>query len=615
MPGATATRFTRLFTDTTGTDPYCQAVSDVYQDLFHEANYHGKAIYDVSAFHAILDHRFPDQTLLSHDLIEGAHVGVGLASHIELFEKFPETYESYLRREHRWTRGDWQIIDWATSRIPVRGGSRAPNPLSTINRWKIFDNLRRSLTALGSTALLLICWLAPIAPAIYGLLVTLAMLTPTLSNVAQRIGSLDAVRPDFRRLFRKDLARAFADIALLPHRAYVLSDAVVRVWLRRLISHRNLLEWQAADAVRKRPTGVLAETFVQTLIVSVSSAGLLDLLVDDGEESDRVAVPGSVDGVAVDRQVVRRGGAGYRRRRTLRRRPPRIAQDGAADMAVFRRLGLAEGNWLPPDNIQEDPRYEVAMRTSPTNIGLWLMSALSARDFGYLTFDELLERTQSTYAALDKLERYEGHFLNWYHIDSLKPIEPRYVSSVDSGNFVAACWLFAAGLRELVRTPLLEPTCLNGLNDTLRIVREEVTHLGSGAKAVRALGVVLDAESERAHDVVESLRLAQAPIARLAALLLWSHPDEASKEAVYWITRLQRQVAEHVRSADEYLDWMTILEAPPDSFLLPLGKDAPALRESALATAPSLEALARGEVCGLNELLERRDQLRHHRPR
>ncbi len=609
LPGATATRFTRLFTDTTGTDPYCQAVSDVYQDLFHEANYHGKAIYDVSAFHAILDHRFPDQTLLSHDLIEGAHVGVGLASHIELFEKFPETYESYLSREHRWTRGDWQIIDWVTSRIPARDGSRAPNPLSTINRWKIFDNLRRSLTSLGSTALLLICWLAPIAPVIYGLLVTLAMLTPTLSNVAQRLGSLDAARPDFRRLFRKDFARAFADIALLPHRAYVLGDAVVRVWLRRLISHRNLLEWQTADAVRKPQTGALAETFLQTFIVSISSAGLLAYLLTMAKSQIAspflalwMASPLIVKWLAGEEQDTEGGtlsGADRTELRKMARRTWRFFDD----------LVAPNGNWLPPDNIQEDPRYEVAMRTSPTNIGLWLMSALSARDFGYLTFDELLERTQSTYDALDKLERYEGHFLNWYHIDSLQPIEPRYVSSVDSGNFVASCWLFAAGLRELVQKPLLEATCLNGLNDTLGIVREEVTHLGSGAKAVQALGTVLDLESERAHDIVESLRLAQVPIERLAALLLWSHPDEASKEAVYWITRLQSQVAEHVQSADEYLDWMTLLEAPPDSFLLPLGNDAPGLRESALATAPSLAALAQGQVCGLTELLARREQL------
>ena len=609
LPGATATRFTRLFTDTTGTDPYCQAVSDVYQDLFQEASYHGKAIYDVRAFHAILDQRFPDQTLLSHDLIEGAHVGVGLASHIELFEKFPETYESYVRREHRWTRGDWQIADWATPRIPTRSGGRAPSVLSAINRWKIFDNLRRSLTAPASTALLLVCWLAPFAPAVYSLLVTFAMLTPTLSNVAQRVSLLESVRPGFRRLLRKDLARALADIALLPHRAYVLGDAIVRVWFRRLVSHRNLLEWQTSDAARRLPAGLRAATFLQTVIVSASSAGLLALLLTVARS--QIAAPFLALWMASplilrwlaqeerDPGAVALSGADRLELRKMARRTWRYFDD----------LVSPEGNWLPPDNVQEEPRYELAMRTSPTNIGLWLMAALSARDFGYLTSDELLERARSTYDALNKLERCEGHFLNWYHIDSLQPIEPRYVSSVDSGNFVASCWLFVAGIRELARAPLLTPACLEGLNDTLRIVREEVTRLGAGAKAVRALEVVLDLESERAHDVVESLRLAQAPIARLGAVLQWSHPDAASAEAVYWIKQLQRQIAAHVRLANERLDWMTLLEAPPDSFLLPLGKDAPELRESALATAPSLEALARGQVCGLSELLERGDRL------
>ncbi len=613
LPGATATRFTRLFTDTTGTDPYCQAVSDVYQDLFAEANYHGKAVYDVRAFHAILDHRFPDETLLSHDLIEGAYVGVGLASHIELFEKFPETYDRYLRREHRWTRGDWQIADWATSRVPVSGGTRSRNPLSTINRWKIFDNLRRSLTAPASTALLLTCWVTPVAPAAYSLFVTLAMLTPALSNVARRVGLLESVRPEFRRLLRKDLARAVADIALLPHRAFVLGDAVVRVWFRRLISHRNLLEWQAADVVQQQASnGSRTETSWQMLVVSAFSSGLLVYLLTAARSP--VAAPFLALWIAsplIVKWLARDGGDGE------------SGEVSAADRIELRKMARRtwrffddlvspESNWLPPDNVQEDPRYEVAMRTSPTNIGLWLMSALSARDFGYLTFDELVERTLATCDALDKLERYEGHFLNWYNIESLQPIEPRYVSSVDSGNFVAACWLFVAGVREIARAPLLGAACLSGLQDTLRIVREEVTHLGADAKTVRALEVVLDLESTRAQDIAESLRLAKAPIARLGAALQWSHPEEPSPEAVYWITRLEREIDAHVRSADAYLDWMTILGAPPDAFLRPLGNDAAELRESALAVAPSLEDLAHGQICGLSELLER--GVRQHQP-
>ena len=609
LPGAMATRFTRLFTDTTGTDPYCQAVSDVYQDLFAEANYHGKAIYDVQAFHAILDKRFPEQTLLSHDLIEGGHVGVGLASHIELFEKFPETYESYLKREHRWTRGDWQIADWATSRVPAPGGGRARNPLSTINRWKIFDNLRRSLTAPLSVVLLLTCWFAAAAPGVYSLLVALAMLTPTLSNLAQRVDLLESVHPNFRRLVRKDLARVFADIALLPHRAYILADAIVRVWYRRLISRKHLLEWQTADAADERSARMLAGALEQTLIVSAASAVVLAYLLLAARSPVAapfltlwIASPLIIQWLAKEKRDPESGELSDSDRDELRKMARRTWR-------FFDDLVSPENNWLPPDNLQEELRREVARRTSPTNIGLCFTAALSARDFGYLTFDELIERTQSTCATLAKLERYEGHFLNWYDIDSLQPLDPRYVSTVDSGNFVASCWLFAEGMREIARSPLLTPACLNGLRDTLAVVREEVAQLGAGAKAVRSLGVVLDLESTRTYEITETLRLAQVPMARLGAALQWTHSEEPAGEAAYWITRLQEQIEAHVALADTYLAWMTVIEAPPDAFLLPLGKDAPDLRESALAAAPSLEDLAKCRVRGLSELLERRAEL------
>ncbi|HEX6260691.1 MAG TPA: glycosyltransferase family 2 protein, partial [Woeseiaceae bacterium] len=609
LPGAMATRFTRLFTDTTGTDPYCQAVSDVYQDLFAEANYHGKAIYDVSAFHAILDKRFPEQTLLSHDLIEGGHVGVGLASHIEVFENFPETYDSYLKREHRWTRGDWQIADWVTPSVPAPGGGRTSNPLSTINRRKILDNLRRSLTAPLSAALLLTCWFASAAPGVYSLLVGLAMLTPTLSSLAQRFDMLESVRPNFRRLVRKDLARAFADIALLPHRAYVLADAIVRVWYRRLISRRNLLEWQPADAADRQSASMLSGTFVQMFIVSAASCVILAYLLMAGRSQIAapflalwIASPLIIQWLAQERRDPKSGELSASDRNELRRIARRTWR-------FFDDLVSPQSNWLPPDNLQEKLRLEVARRTSPTNIGLWFTAALSAQDFGYLTFDELIERLQSTCATLAKLERYEGHFLNWYDIDLLQPIEPRYVSSVDSGNCVASCWLLVEGLREIARSPLLTAACLTGLRDTLAIVRQEVTQLGAGATAVRSLGIFLDMESRRAYEIAENLRLAQVPMAKLGAAMQWTHSEEPSGEAAYWITRLQKQIEAHVELADTYLAWMTVIEAPPDAFLLPLGKDAPELREIALTTAPSLEDLAHGRVPGLTELLERRAEL------
>ena len=187
LPGAMATRFTRIFADAAGTDPYSRTVSDAQQDLFLEAIFHGKAIYDVRAFHDMLGNRFPAETLLSHDLIEGAHVGVGLATDIQLFEHLPVDYGSFAARQHRWIRGDWQIARWAFGRVPAASGELEPNPLSVINRWRILDNLRRSLVPVAALLLLLLGWLTRAAPGVWSLVVGLAVAIPAVAPLLDRL--------------------------------------------------------------------------------------------------------------------------------------------------------------------------------------------------------------------------------------------------------------------------------------------------------------------------------------------------------------------------------------------------------------------------------------------
>ena len=249
LPGATATRFTRMFADTAGTDPYCQTVSDAQQDLFGEAIFHGKAIYDVRTFRGILADRFPPETLLSHDLIEGAHAGVGLASDIELFENLPLDYASYSQRQHRWIRGDWQIAPWIFRQVPASAGGSAANPLTIIGRWRIFDNLRRSLVPVASLLLLLFGWLISRAPGVWssgggagGR--AFPALAPLLDRLARRVqGSVHGWQGA-----ADELVRAAVMIVFLPHQAWLAMDAIVRVFYRRSISHRNLLEWQTAES-------------------------------------------------------------------------------------------------------------------------------------------------------------------------------------------------------------------------------------------------------------------------------------------------------------------------------------------------------------------------------
>src|SRR5262249_8747612 len=247
LPSATATPFTRLFSDPSGTDPYSSAVSDVYQDLYGEGIFHGKAIFDSRVFHELLGGRFPEDTLLSHDLIEGAHVRTGYASDIELFEQFPVNYQSYMKRLHRWIRGDWQIAPWIRRTVPGPDGVQIPNALSPISRWEIFDNLRRSLVAAASGVLLITNWLLFPQAWIWTLLVGLMLLAPAFLTLPLRVlESLRGVRDGWRAT-SQELVRALVITAVLPHQAVFALDAIGRVAYRRFFSRRHLLEWESAQ--------------------------------------------------------------------------------------------------------------------------------------------------------------------------------------------------------------------------------------------------------------------------------------------------------------------------------------------------------------------------------
>src|SRR5439155_1735267 len=360
LPSGRATWFSRIFADPRGIDPYTHAVSDVYQDLVGEGSYHGKGIYELQTFHRLLSERFPTAHLLSHDLLEGSYVRVGLATDIELLDVFPSSYIAWWNRQHRWIRGDWQIIDWLKQRVPVGAGRVEPNPLSAFNRWKIFDNLRRSLVPPATVALLLAGWLFTLAPLLWSVL-----------------------------LF--------------------------------------------AAAAWRGPTAMVA----------VGPFLLLSALFP-------VAV------MAIDRPAKSwRGG-------TLTANDRRFL--GTAARRTWRYFDDFVGpqtSWLPPDNVQETPKREIFLRTSPTNIGLWMLATVAANDFGYITIDDLVARNLGTLETLGKLERFEGHLFNWYDLSTLEPLHPRYISTVDSGNLLASLWTFESSCDELAARPLLDAGALH----------------------------------------------------------------------------------------------------------------------------------------------------------
>ena len=474
LPSTSASPFSRLFADAVGIDPYTKAVSDVHQDLTGEGSYHGKGIYDVRAFSRVLTGRFPEAWVLSHDLIEGAHVRVGLASDIELYDEFPRGYQGYLSRQHRWIRGDWQIVDWVFPRVPLPGGGRGPNPLSGFDRWKIFDNLRRSLLP-GDHFGLADHLLADGSPIgwIAALLVALQLLIQPLAQPFTMATTRRGWKGFSFSKVGHDLRRAVVDAALLPHQAGLALDAILRVGYRRRLSHRGLLQWTSAQVLSRRkrdrlPGFVLAMGLASLFSVIVGWALLYRM-----PSSLAPAGPwlflwflSPLIGWLLNRRPQAQPPQGLlpeKDRRFLR-------QVARRTWRYFSDLVSEETCWLPPDNYQVSPRNHLAMRTSPTNIGLWMVSTLAAGDFGYLTVDEVTEKLTRTMKTIDTLERYEGHLLNWYDIQTLSPLEPRYVSAVDSGNLLGALWSLEQGLDELLRGPVLDGKAFEGLRDTGEIM-------------------------------------------------------------------------------------------------------------------------------------------------
>jgi cyclic beta-1,2-glucan synthetase len=606
LPGATATRFTRVFADASGTDPYSRTVSDVHQDLFQEAMFHGKAIYDVRAFHAILKDRFPDETVLSHDLIEGAHTGVGLATDIELFEHLPIDYGSFSNREHRWIRGDWQIARWVMPKVSTPGGSLEKNPLNFINRWRIFDNLRRSLVPIAALALLLVGWLLSSTPGAWSVIVALAVAVPAIAPLLDRLGRRVEGTAQRWQGAADELVRTLVTIAFLPHQAWLAADAIARVHFRLYVSRRKLLQWQTAARAVAESHVHMDATLRRLLIVSGLSVVLALWMILKHEFAPAsgflvlwVVSPLLMRWLSRPERQSRERVTGDQRQR--------LRQVARKTWRFFDDLVSDQRHWLPPDNTQLALRVEVAERTSPTNVGLWLTAALSARDFGYLTADEFCRRVGQTMETLGRLEKYEGHLLNWYDTRTLEPLNPRYVSTVDSGNLLACLWVLEQGIQEILHAPVISAHPMHGLNDTLAILEEKCGDDPSTAAALHALRRLLRGVKER-HELAARFRMAESPIQRLLETHRW-HSDEASRdERAYWAKRLSSELASWSAMAERYLRWMEKLAQPPDSTLRQMGAEEVLLRRRALRAAPSLATLADGSPTHVDSILEWRSR-------
>jgi cyclic beta-1,2-glucan synthetase len=550
--------FARVYSGHTGVDPYTTAVSDAYQDLFGEGIYTGKGLYDVAAFTAVLAGRIPENAVLSHDLLEGLFARPALVSDVEVVDEYPSSVVSHTHRHHRWVRGDWQLLPWLLPWVPVEQGVER-NRLPLISRWKLLDNLRRSLVPVSLVAFLAAAWtVLPGSPVMWTGLALAVLAFPIYQPLLRLAGgpSFRQPWPVFVRTVGHDLTTAVTQvlvtITLLVYHAYRSTHAIVVTLIRLGTGGPGLLEWETAAGVARgvRAYGLtrfVLEMAVSPLVAVLLLAGTIALRPD----AALAAVPFlalwltapafalwlSTPIAPVRFQLTPAGRSLLRRlaRRTWR---------------YFETFAGPEDHGLPPDTYQEPPVEMLARRTSPTNIGLGLLSTLAAYDLGYVSATELAARVERTLSTMEAIEHFEGHLLNWYDTQTLAPLSPRYVSAVDSGNLAAALIALAQGLRQAAGAPWNPATQCAGCEDEASAALESLTAYAPG----RALGehaARLRSELEVIRVVLAGLGDAPAKLGALAAHsvrlgeTLQSFADAAPpsperEEALFWVGRLLR---------------------------------------------------------------------------
>jgi cyclic beta-1,2-glucan synthetase len=586
--------FTRIYAGDTGLDLYTRAVSDVYQDLFGEAIYVGKGIYDVAGFHRSLVGKVPDNALLSHDLFEGIQGRAGLLTEVMLLEDYPPGYLAFLQRLHRWVRGDWQLLPWI---LPRAWNKERGNRLPVIHHWKLVDNLRRSLLAPSLTVLLLAAWLIlPGHPLVWTGLVLLATAAPLLAgaftDLIDHAARREWLRPPPN--LKTEALRLLLNLTFLPYEALVMVDAIVVSMKRTFVTRRNLLQWTASAHAARLHGGLQESARVWRIMAPAPILSGVTLLVLVAARP--WVLPWALPFLAAwffSPEIVYRISRVTPRVRVLTsaRDRYRLSWLARRTWLFFEQFVQPEDHWLPPDHFQESPRGLVAHRTSATNIGLSMLSTLSAYDFGYIGALGLAVRQRNTFEALESMELYRGHFLNWYETRNLNPLPPRYVSTVDSGNLAACLLALQQGLKELPEERVLRWQVWQGLLDTLAVLGEIVSglaespaveHLQDHLQDVREQVLAVKDHPERWPGLVRKLsggdvRETEFHLMRFLEESTLTLSAVTMNSLRVWFSRVRHHVLDVRREMDFVMPW-----------LLPLGEDVPFDRE--LAADPELSS-------------------------
>jgi cellobiose phosphorylase len=568
LPSARRSWYVRLFGGSAGIDPYTRAVSDVYQDLFGEGSFIGKGIYDLETFHRELDGQFPENLILSHDLLEGCYARSGLVTDVELFEDHPSRYSSDVSRRSRWIRGDWQIARYALRSCAGRLKEPQPDRLSALSRWKIFDNLRRSVVPASAFLLLLFAWTTLGHVAFWTAFVASIYLFPSLLFLISSNCGRSAELPlnlhllECGRTLGRDLLQAIFNIAMLPYEACYTVEAIVRTLHRVYVSKRHLLEWTTANQAARRSSPSLGAhwremwpgpataivlivgLFVLRPMALVSAAPVVTLWLFSPLIAWWVSLP-----------LREYGGLQSSEQRIF------LEKLARKTWRFFEKFCSAEDNWLPVDNYQEYPVSTTAHRTSPTNMGMCLLSNLTAYDFGYITGGELLARTRHTLDSMQKLERFHRHFYNWYDTQTLKPLSPLYISTVDSGNLAAHLLTLRHGLLALRQMPVLPQSHLAGLRATLRLFSDALHADGANHPDRKTVAVeetlsvlfeALDSDHRSGKDYASLLRECEIAGEALAG----RYAAEDTGDANYWATAFKQQCRSALEEMEVLVPWV-----------------------------------------------------------
>jgi len=596
LESASRSRFARIFSGNTGIDPYTTAVSDVYQDLFGEGNYTGKGLYDVNAFEAALADRIPENSLLSHDLFESLFARAGLVTDVELLDDYPARYDTYSKRQHRWTRGDWQIVRWLFPNVPAANGRKLTNNLPLISRWKILDNLRRSLVAPSLLLWLVAAWsVFPGSSLLWTLFAVLTIAFPVYLHVTTSLLIHPRGVPWTSQFWnvwgdiRTNTAQVALSLIVLPHQAFLMMDAIIRTLYRKFISHRKLLDWVTAAQAESENAGTLA-AFIRFMVpaeVLAIAAGIIPVLA----KSASVKVAAALVATWLLAPFVTYW--------VSRRLPPPRREMIGDDLQLarivarktwrfFETFVCAEDNWLPPDNFQQDPPA-LAHRTSPTNIGLLMLSTVSAHDFGYLGTLEFVERQELTFDTLRKLHKFNGHLLNWYDTRTLEPLNPQYISTVDSGNFSGHLIALKQACVEMADVKLFDERLILGLTDTLALIGAETARLAMIRQRTEVVTV------KQLHDEVQACQKLIAAgindsisswvhffaafdghasiIEDIVGALSHEHGQENFKELLWWLGALRHQIASHQREAKILTPWHLISTSDLEALIGNIGTE------------------------------------------